>query len=289
MKTPAPHCCSLARTHCVAACSKYESRREVEWAKSALARNPDFEILATDASAGVFTVRDTTSGEVRTMRLEELVAAPLPAGAAAQPERAAPAPATASELPASNRRRARRRPRCDGRPGRSNYRDWRPSSATALAATLAEGPGYSITRGTEPRGREAAPCHARRAGLQHHANRADRAPERRNARRRSDRRQRRASLRSHHLPGRSPHAHRRRDPRVLRRCADRRKGLRSLHQQRPHQRRRRRASSRARRECTSSTAPSVARAVRTKPPKARKSTWLDPRSPASAAASTPPP
>src|SRR6187431_1261019 len=85
MKTLGASLLTAAALIVLTGCSKYESRSEVEWAKSALARNPAFEILATDASAGVFTVRDTTSGEVRTLRLEDLVAAPLPAKAAAHP------------------------------------------------------------------------------------------------------------------------------------------------------------------------------------------------------------
>src|SRR5688572_26787027 len=126
-------------------CSKYESRSEVEWAKSALARNPAFEILATDASAGVFTVRDTASGEVRTLRLEELVAAPLPAKAAARPN---PTPtSTAAETPAP----------ADA-PATADAIDQttelmavqRDDNGRGNGATLAEGPGYSITRGTEP-------------------------------------------------------------------------------------------------------------------------------------------
>ena len=46
----------------LAACAKQEAVREIDWAKAALARNPAYEIVATDESAGVFTVRDTTTG-----------------------------------------------------------------------------------------------------------------------------------------------------------------------------------------------------------------------------------
>jgi hypothetical protein len=128
-------------------CSKYESRSEVEWAKSALARNPAFEILATDASAGVFTVRDTASGEVRTLRLEELVAAPLPAKAAARPNPTPASTAAPAETPAP----------ADA-PATADAIDQttelmavqRDDNGRGNGATLAEGPGYSITRGTEP-------------------------------------------------------------------------------------------------------------------------------------------
>ena len=60
------------------ACAKQETVREIDWAKSALARNPAYEIVATDESAGVFTVRDTATGTMQTLRLEDLIAAPLP-------------------------------------------------------------------------------------------------------------------------------------------------------------------------------------------------------------------
>ena len=123
------------------ACSKYESRSEVEWAKSALARNPAFEILATDPSTGVFTVRDTTSGEVRTLRLEDLVAAPLPAKAEAQPRPTA-APAAAPAAAAA--------PADASATAADQTTELVAVERNGNGATLAEGPGYSITRGTAP-------------------------------------------------------------------------------------------------------------------------------------------
>ena len=59
----------------LAACSRQESLREIDWAKSALARNPAYEIVATDESSGIFTVRDTETGEVLTLHLKDLIAA----------------------------------------------------------------------------------------------------------------------------------------------------------------------------------------------------------------------
>src|SRR5512147_573058 len=69
----------------VGACSRQESAREIDWARSALARNPAYEIVATDESTGVFTVRDTATGAIQTLKLQDLVAAPLPARTAAKP------------------------------------------------------------------------------------------------------------------------------------------------------------------------------------------------------------
>jgi len=50
---------------------------EVAWASTALARNPNLEVLATDPTAGVFTVRVKTTGEVRAVKLAELAASPI--------------------------------------------------------------------------------------------------------------------------------------------------------------------------------------------------------------------
>jgi hypothetical protein len=60
----------------LSACVRHESD-ETLWAKAALARNPQLEVLATDAEKGVITVRARDSGEVRALRLEEIAAAPL--------------------------------------------------------------------------------------------------------------------------------------------------------------------------------------------------------------------
>jgi hypothetical protein len=119
----------------VSACARQESAREIDWAKSALARNPAYEIVATDESAGVFTVRDTATGVMQTLRLEDLVAAPLPAKPVATPEpEAMPADlAAAVETPTVP----------DDAPSTEIIEVERAGSG----ATLVEGPGYSITRG----------------------------------------------------------------------------------------------------------------------------------------------
>ncbi len=64
---------------------------ELAWARAALERNPNLEVIATDMQMGVFTVRDKTTGEVHAVRLSELAAAPaaqLAAPAAAGADRA---------------------------------------------------------------------------------------------------------------------------------------------------------------------------------------------------------
>ena len=78
---------------------------EISWARSALERNPRYEVLASDTQTRVFTVRDRTTGQVQTINLNELAAAPVsqltapvPAiAAAAPPAPAAPAPAATAQ------------------------------------------------------------------------------------------------------------------------------------------------------------------------------------------------
>jgi hypothetical protein len=118
----------------ISACGKQERVREIDWAKAALARNPSLEIVSTDETAGVFTVRDTSNGSVHKLRLEELVAGPAPAKVA-QPAAAPIAPEPPAPEPAAS-------------PGEEAAP---VESVAAVPAgsgqSLAQGPGYSITRG----------------------------------------------------------------------------------------------------------------------------------------------
>jgi hypothetical protein len=161
----------------LSACAKQERVREIDWAKAALARNPAFEIVATDDSSGVFTVRDTVTGTVRTLRLEDLVAAPLPPKSAtriaAQPEPATPAPGdsaavepgspTAGTLAAQTTDTVKPVPEGEGPavadgPG---YRIERGAdSPLASNEPALEGPGYSITRHEAAKGASAANAEA---------------------------------------------------------------------------------------------------------------------------------
>lgn len=123
----------------LAACGRQESAREIDWAKAALAKNPAFEILATDEIAGVFTVRDTRTGETRTLKLHELIAGPMPAREAApaapaqEPE--APDAVVEAEDPALAE---------DQTTGTETETVAAVDPGTG--SPLAAGPGYSITR-----------------------------------------------------------------------------------------------------------------------------------------------
>jgi hypothetical protein len=121
----------------IGACSKQERVREIDWAKAALARNPAVEIISTDETAGVFTVRDTSTGTEHKLRLEDLIAGPPPAKVAAQAAAAPVAPAAPAPEPAAA-------------PGEQAV----PQTTETVAAVpsgngqpLAAGPGYSISRG----------------------------------------------------------------------------------------------------------------------------------------------
>jgi len=127
------------------ACTRQESVREIDWAKAALARNPAYEIVATDESTGIFTVRSTTTGRFETLKLQDLIAAPVPPKAVAQ---AATAPAAAPEAVESPDIE-------DAAPGTvaSNQTTQRieagsvPAEGAPTEGALAQGPGYSIQRG----------------------------------------------------------------------------------------------------------------------------------------------
>jgi hypothetical protein len=134
------------------ACGGQERVREIDWAKAALARNPAYEIVATDETAGVFTVKDTTSGAVSTIRLDELIATPAPPRDASPAPVAQPAPST---LPAPLDA-----PPADAAPDPALAANQTTDAGEAVATTaatgtaLVEGPGYSISR-ADPK----APAH----------------------------------------------------------------------------------------------------------------------------------
>ena len=127
----------------LAACTQQESVREIDWAKAALARNPNYEIMATDENTGIFTVRDTATGAVSTLRLGDLIAAPAPSREAAKPAPTAePAPAPASEEPPDAADDS------GGALADNQTTEALPPMPAAKGTPLAEGPGYRITRGT---------------------------------------------------------------------------------------------------------------------------------------------
>ena len=136
------HAAAVASLLLLGACAKQEQPGEVAWAKAALARNPAIEILSTDEAAGTIKFRDTNTGAMYQMKAQELMAAPPPANLAQNdaPEKPAAEPAPAAAAPAEPV---------------EPVEEARAQTTETVAAvrgageSLAEGPGYSITRGAQ--------------------------------------------------------------------------------------------------------------------------------------------
>lgn len=71
---------------------------EFDWARNALARNPNLEIVGADRQAELFTVRDRHTDRIHAIRLDELAATPIGTLLAA-PERTEAAHAARSQEP----------------------------------------------------------------------------------------------------------------------------------------------------------------------------------------------
>jgi hypothetical protein len=161
----------VASTAWLAGCSS-RGADEVEWARAALARNPNIEVVSVDEKAGVFTVKDSATGEIRTLRVDEISAAPVAASAnsVAGMTAAAPTATPATETPDTNNM-----PVAPGETATTAEvaSESEPTAASELPAevvspaapvattaangrVVAAGPGYSITRGSEsPKARAA--------------------------------------------------------------------------------------------------------------------------------------
>jgi len=117
------------------------------WARTALERNPQIEVVASDPEDTTFTVRDKASGELFVVKADEIVASPpqLPATAAA------PAVSRSAENSASEETAAA--PVASASAVSSSAGDASYPAPTEIPANpvpkggrvLAEGPGYSIT------------------------------------------------------------------------------------------------------------------------------------------------
>jgi hypothetical protein len=127
------------------ACGKQEQVSEVEWAKAALARNPALEIVSTDEVAGTFQVRDTTTGALYKLNTNELMAAPLPSKLVAP---AAPA-ATVAPAPTSGEAAAQPELAVEAEEAAASQTTETVAATRGAGQSLAEGPGYSISRGHE--------------------------------------------------------------------------------------------------------------------------------------------
>jgi hypothetical protein len=149
----------------LAACG-HEDRDEMSWARAALERNSDIEVVAADQQSGTFTIRMKDTGELRMVRADDLIAGPAAAaqaatGSQASASRAGTAAATngaampvssAGQSPAASEEATASAQAQSAAPAPSTQ----PSSilpqtaASADAApgkVLESGPGYSIKAG----------------------------------------------------------------------------------------------------------------------------------------------
>jgi hypothetical protein len=69
--------CALAACKRIEEPAAPDDGNDFDWARAALERNPQLEIVATDSDSEVFTVRNKQTGEVLALKLDELVAAPV--------------------------------------------------------------------------------------------------------------------------------------------------------------------------------------------------------------------
>jgi hypothetical protein len=135
-----------------------EGQDQMSWARTALERNTQLEIVAADAQTHTFTVRVKDTGEVRTVRADQVMAAPLAASdggtaPAADTSAATPSMPPAAAAPPENAVSASA---ATAAPAPESYE---PASASvpppvpAKSGTghlLESGPGYSIEAATGP-------------------------------------------------------------------------------------------------------------------------------------------
>jgi hypothetical protein len=142
-------------------CSRHASdtRAQMQWAHDALARNDSIEVVAEDPTSRTFTVRVKSSGELRMVHADEMIASPAALGAATDQPAAtaralaagAPAAAAAASSPAAPSTASTEPPPMPEPPPPPAVQPSTLASQTAAASSgrvLESGPGYSITAGS---------------------------------------------------------------------------------------------------------------------------------------------
>ena len=100
---------------------------EMSWARAALERNPDLEVVATDPQSGVVTVKHRSTGQVEAIKASEL--------AAVTPSQLKPMNMQAAPLP-------------EPEPGPAQHESAQAPSQTAQATTSDTGTAQGPTQGT---------------------------------------------------------------------------------------------------------------------------------------------
>jgi hypothetical protein len=125
---------------------------ELTWARAALERNPRYEVLASDAQTRVFTVRDRSTGQVQTLNLNDLAAAPIaqlrapPSAVAAVPSAPVPEATTAAAPSAPPAPAANVAPSATAAPAEPPAQVVDNSPAAAAERAQASDANYTIDR-----------------------------------------------------------------------------------------------------------------------------------------------
>jgi hypothetical protein len=95
------------RSAAVVAASAATPNADIAWAKAALERNPELEVLAVDPQTGVVTVKNRNTGETEAVKASELIAVPpsqlrAMQTADAPPPEVDPAPETSATAPSQS-------------------------------------------------------------------------------------------------------------------------------------------------------------------------------------------
>jgi hypothetical protein len=95
------------RSAAVVAASAATPGADIAWAKAALERNPELEVLAVDPQTGVVTVKNRNTGETEAVKASELIAVPpsqlrAMQTADAPPPEVDPAPETSATAPSQS-------------------------------------------------------------------------------------------------------------------------------------------------------------------------------------------
>lgn len=162
----------------IAGCSKIGlgGQDEMAWARAALERNGSLEVVAADQQTSTFTVRLKSSGELRMIRVDEVVGGPPGAVESAKPSGASPtttagsssptadppseanAPAGLSTSPSNNSLAARDEPAAAPAPAGALPKELK----STIAASVTETSDHSDVASTMPGGRvlESGPGYA---------------------------------------------------------------------------------------------------------------------------------
>lgn len=138
----------------LAACAR-EGQEQMSWARAALERNNQIEVVAADPQTRTFTVRIKGTGELRTVRVDQMIADPLSAadsGNAAPPTPAPSATPAPAAPPAALSANTDSNTATAGEAASAAPAEPEGAPATAMSGAapkntghvLESGPGYSI-------------------------------------------------------------------------------------------------------------------------------------------------